>query len=532
MRMIRVHPARLLSRLLLGVAVSVTLLATGTPVRALTADGFTYTVSAGSATVTGCDGTCPTTLAIPAALGGYAVTVIANDAFANNSLTSVTIPNSVTRVGSGAFRSNLLTSLTIGNSVTSIGDRAFEHNGLTSITIPDSVTSIGYRAFQSNLLTSLTIGNSVTSIGQEAFASNWLTSVTIPNSVKDIHDRAFAWNQLTSVFFDGNAPRAVADDVFQLNRNLAAVMRYDGTTGWGATWGGTPVEIRFTARANGSAAGATVTYTAAGTTVALDSTGQAGDGTITYTESDADCSISGSTLTVVQVGDGSCVVTATIAASANYGEATDTVTISISKASLSGLFAARANGSAAGATVTYTAAGTTVALDSTGQAGDGTITYTESDADCSISGSTLTVVQVGDGSCVVTATIAASANYGEATDTVTITIVRAFERATATVKPTVTGTFRVGQTLTASKGTWVGYPTPTFTYQWYVCSIAIISVRTTVPSGWCGRIPGATRSTYKLTSAQRGKYVAVLVTGRSAGTTATTWLSKSISRVK
>ena len=105
-------------------------------------------------------------------------------------------------------------------------------------------------------------------------------------------------------------------------------------------------------------------------------------------------------------------------------------------------------------------------------------------------------------------------------------------RAIATVKPTVTGTFRVGQTLTASKGTWGGYPTPTFTYQWYVCHTAIISVRTTVLSGWCGKIPGATRSTYKLTSAQRGKYVTVLVTGRSAGTTATSWLAKSISRVK
>ena len=94
-------------------------------------------------------------------------------AFINcSSLTSVTIPNSVTTIGGVTFRNcSGLTSVTIPNSVTFIGMTAFENcSGLTSITIPNSVTSIGSSAFENcSGLTSITIPNSVTSIGNWAF---------------------------------------------------------------------------------------------------------------------------------------------------------------------------------------------------------------------------------------------------------------------------------------------------------------------------------------------------------------------------
>ena len=91
-----------------------------------------------------------------------------------SSLTSITIPDSVTSISGRAFSDcNNLRSITIPDSVTSIGNYAFYTClGLTSITIPDSVKSIGDRMVANcNKLESIVIGNSVTSIGSYAFSS-------------------------------------------------------------------------------------------------------------------------------------------------------------------------------------------------------------------------------------------------------------------------------------------------------------------------------------------------------------------------
>ena len=120
------------------------------------------------------------------------------------SLTHVTIPNSVTSIGVLAFEyCKSLTSVTIPNSVTSIGVLAFKGcTSLKSVTIPNSVTSIEYYAFEDcSSLTRVTIPNSVTSIGSWAFSGcSALTSVTIPNSVTGIGGGAFEnCTSLTSV---------------------------------------------------------------------------------------------------------------------------------------------------------------------------------------------------------------------------------------------------------------------------------------------------------------------------------------------
>ena len=122
--------------------------------------------------------------------------VIGDYAFSGcSSLTSLTLPSSVTSIGGHAFeKCSGLTSLTLPSSVTSIGEFAFRYcSGLTSLTIPSGVTTIDYYAFAwCSGLTSLTLPSSVTSIGGHAFEScSGLTSLTLPSSVTEIDWSAF-----------------------------------------------------------------------------------------------------------------------------------------------------------------------------------------------------------------------------------------------------------------------------------------------------------------------------------------------------
>ena len=90
-----------------------------------------------------------TELVLPEKYNGQNYEIYIYAFYSCTSLTSVTIPDSVTIIGDYAFaRCYSLTSVTIGNSVTIVGDYAFYGcRSLTSVTIPDSVTSIGSCAF-------------------------------------------------------------------------------------------------------------------------------------------------------------------------------------------------------------------------------------------------------------------------------------------------------------------------------------------------------------------------------------------------
>lgn len=214
---------------------------------------------------------------IPSEINGTPVTTIGNAAFRDSSVTSVTIPASVTEIGSNAFAgcTNLTSvnyiggdwsKLTIqsgnpavedaakdaaneqlfdfefilnntavivisykgtaadvtipsrykGKPVTAINNAAFLNSAVTSVTIPDSITSIPDAAFINCFqLTNISIPNSVTYIGYFAFNScTSLKSITLPSSLSTISRALFSGcSQLTTIHIPVSVT-SIEDDAF------------------------------------------------------------------------------------------------------------------------------------------------------------------------------------------------------------------------------------------------------------------------------------------------------------------------------
>lgn len=83
-----------------------------------------------------------------------------------------------------------------------------------------------------------------------------------------------------------------------------------------------------------------------------------------------------------------------------------------------------------------------------------------------------------------------------------------------TAPATITGTAQVGQTLTATPGSWTSDVTPTYTYAWQLCDAA---------GNNCVAITSATTTTYVVQSTDLSKTIRVVVTATNpSGSTAST----------
>ncbi len=215
----------------------------GLPTVPLASVPYTFTTNNGTITITSYTGT-NNVVAIPGTINGLPVTSIGGingdggfvGAFQYSSVTSVTLPNSVTNLGDKAFfLCGTLTNVAFGTGVTSIGTDAFGGcSGLTSITLPGSLTTIG--------------GGHVSYWGVLGAFENCtsLTSIVIPASVSTIAEAAFqGCSNLTGVYFQGNAPGAGTDTSVFSGDNLASVYYLSGTSGWGALFDGRPTVVSY-----------------------------------------------------------------------------------------------------------------------------------------------------------------------------------------------------------------------------------------------------------------------------------------------
>lgn len=221
---------------------------------------YTYTSDGSAITITRYTGT-NNIITIPDAISGLPVTTIATEAFRSDSLTSITVPHSVTTIERLAFYyCDALTSVSIGRGVTSIEINVFTtcgslvnitvdganstystqdgvlfnkskstliqypRNNSESYSIPSGVTTIDNTAFSKCNLSDIMIPNTVATIGKSTFSycSN-LSDITIPDSTTIIGRKAFfACDNLANVII-GNSVTNIGDSTFENCNNLSNI---------------------------------------------------------------------------------------------------------------------------------------------------------------------------------------------------------------------------------------------------------------------------------------------------------------------
>ena len=230
-------------------------------------------------------------LNLPKELNGHAVKRIGRGAFANRSMVSITLPDTLTAIGDEAFyRCRFLSDIQLPAGIKAIGGMAFFNcDSLVSINLPDSLTTLGEAVFkgtdsmknfevsanhptlkamdgvlytkdESTLLQypvgrgdrEFAVPEGVRAIGADAFyGCACLSSVKLPAGIKAIGDRAFGGCRSLSDIQLPAGIKAIGDEAFSNCHSLRSINLPDSLTTLGeAVFGGTSSMKRFEVSAN------------------------------------------------------------------------------------------------------------------------------------------------------------------------------------------------------------------------------------------------------------------------------------------
>ena len=165
--------------------------------------------------------------------------------FSQNPISEIFIPSNVEEIEYGAFSARGYSSNSVLRTLTfedteenpsqlkKIGREAFSFNYLRDIIIPNTVEEIGSYAFHNNEISNLTIVDTLAkpshlkTIGNNAFSENNLSQVVIPGSVTNIGEAAFYDNNLKTATIKRTEEDAIANMTFGNNWNHAAAIVYN-----------------------------------------------------------------------------------------------------------------------------------------------------------------------------------------------------------------------------------------------------------------------------------------------------------------
>ena len=150
-----------------------------------------------------------TELNIPSTYNGKPVTSIADYAFMDSQLISVTLPDSITTIGEGAFSGcKSLKSIVLPKKLSEIPSLAFNKcSALSEITLPSSVTVLGAHAFANcSALQRINLNNVFFVYEYAFFRCTSLTSVTLYEKLCNIGEMAFgSCSMLTSINYQSSS---------------------------------------------------------------------------------------------------------------------------------------------------------------------------------------------------------------------------------------------------------------------------------------------------------------------------------------